>query len=153
MGPVATTSEPLPAGARVLAVHDSPPLSEIVKVVNKESQNLHAEMLLRLLGAARRGARAASRRATTPSASSCAAIGVATQTWGLQDGSGLSRSDLVTPHGLAALLAAMDRHPRRRGLPRQSARGQGVDGTLEDRMRGTRRAGAGLGQDGDPPAR
>ena len=34
----------------VLAEHDSPPLSEAIKVVNKESENLHAEMLLRTLG-------------------------------------------------------------------------------------------------------
>ena len=34
----------------VLAEHDSPPLREAIKVINKESQNLHAEMLLRTLG-------------------------------------------------------------------------------------------------------
>ena len=52
---VETTSEPLPAGTRVLAAHDSPPMSEMVKVVNKFSQNLHTEMLLRLLGAQAKG--------------------------------------------------------------------------------------------------
>ena len=50
-GGVDTTSEPMPGAVRVLAAHDSPPMSEIVKVVNKVSQNLHTEMLLRLLGA------------------------------------------------------------------------------------------------------
>ncbi len=40
-----------PSAARVvLAEHTSPPLSEAIKVVNKESENLHAEMLLRTLG-------------------------------------------------------------------------------------------------------
>ena len=41
---------PTPLPRLVLAEHDSPPLREAVKVVNKESQNLHAEMLLRTLG-------------------------------------------------------------------------------------------------------
>ena len=41
-------SKPLPR--LVLAEHDSPPLREAIKVVNKESENLHAEMLLRTLG-------------------------------------------------------------------------------------------------------
>ncbi|PYQ24364.1 MAG: D-alanyl-D-alanine carboxypeptidase/D-alanyl-D-alanine-endopeptidase, partial [Acidobacteria bacterium] len=45
---VETSSDPLPAGLRVLAGHDGPPLSEVLKGVNKPSQNLHAEMLLRL---------------------------------------------------------------------------------------------------------
>jgi len=52
-GPVETSSVPLPAGVRVLAAHESPPLLEILKAVNKTSQNLHAEMMLRLLGARR----------------------------------------------------------------------------------------------------
>lgn len=135
MGPVATTSEPLPAGARVLAVHDSPPLSEIVKVVNKESQNLHAEMLLRLLGQRARseGSVAAGHDAVRAFLSR---IGVATQSWGLQDGSGLSRSDLVDAHSLAELLAAMDRHPEAAAF-RDSLAVMGVDGTLKDRLRGT----------------
>ena len=43
-------SFPQPASRVVLAEHDSPPLREAIKVINKESQNLHAEMLLRTLG-------------------------------------------------------------------------------------------------------
>src|SRR5690348_9848566 len=37
-----------PAGPLVLAEYQSPPLSEDVEVINKVSQNLHAEILLRL---------------------------------------------------------------------------------------------------------
>src|SRR5438445_4707376 len=39
-----------PAGPLVLAEYQSPPLSEDIQVINKVSQNLHAEILLRLLG-------------------------------------------------------------------------------------------------------
>ena len=49
-GGVATSSDPLPAGARVLAVHEGVPVARLIEEVNKESQNLHAELLLRLLG-------------------------------------------------------------------------------------------------------
>ncbi len=56
--------------------------------------------------------------------------------WGLADGSGLSGSDLLTPRGLVALLAAMDRHPHAAAF-RDSLPIAGVDGTLEKRMKGT----------------
>ena len=38
------------ATADTLLVHQSPPLSEIIEVINKESVNLYAEQLLRILG-------------------------------------------------------------------------------------------------------
>lgn len=134
-GAVATTSDPLPAGARVLAGHDSPPLAEILKGVNKPSQNLHTEMLLRLLGARVKGA-------GTVEAGHAAVmeflrrVGVDPRGWALQDGSGLSRSDLVSPHEMVSLLAAMDRH-RYATAFKDSLPIAGVDGTLEHRMRGT----------------
>jgi D-alanyl-D-alanine carboxypeptidase/D-alanyl-D-alanine-endopeptidase (penicillin-binding protein 4) len=37
-------------GRRVLAMHFSVPVAEDITVTNKTSQNLHAELLLRLLG-------------------------------------------------------------------------------------------------------
>jgi D-alanyl-D-alanine carboxypeptidase/D-alanyl-D-alanine-endopeptidase (penicillin-binding protein 4) len=119
----------------VLAARDSEPMSEIVKVVNKRSQNLHTEMLLRLLGAKVKGEGtvAGGREALDDF---LRRLGVPTQSWSLQDASGLSRSDILTPHGLAALLAAMDRHPQA-AVFRDSLPVAGVDGTLEGRMKGT----------------
>ena len=131
-GAVETTTQPLPPGVRVLAGHDSPPLAEIVKVVNKVSQNLHTEMLLRVLGARVKGE-------GTVEAGHAAVddflhrLGVPAESWALQDGSGLSRSDLVTPHGMVALLLGMDRH-RYAAVFRDSLPIAGVDGTLETRM-------------------
>jgi D-alanyl-D-alanine carboxypeptidase/D-alanyl-D-alanine-endopeptidase (penicillin-binding protein 4) len=63
-------------------------------------------------------------------------LGVPDAGWGLADGSGLSGFDLLTPRGLAALLVAMDRHPQATAF-RGSLPIAGVDGTLEDRMKGT----------------
>jgi PBP4 family serine-type D-alanyl-D-alanine carboxypeptidase len=134
-GPVATTRDPLPAGARVLAAHDGPPMAEVLKAVNKPSQNLHAETLLRLLGARVKGegSVAAGQAAV---GEFLRRVGVRPDDWSLVDGSGLSRSDLVTPHEMAALLVAMDRHAQARAF-RESLPVAGVDGTLKGRMRGT----------------
>jgi len=46
---------PLPEGLRVLGTHLGPPLGVALAAVNKPSQNLHAEVLLRLLGARLKG--------------------------------------------------------------------------------------------------
>jgi D-alanyl-D-alanine carboxypeptidase/D-alanyl-D-alanine-endopeptidase (penicillin-binding protein 4) len=135
MGAIDTSSDPLPNGLRVLAARESEPMAEIVKVVNKRSQNLHTEMLLRLLGARVKG------EGTVEAGHEALEdflrrLNVADETWSLQDASGLSRSDLVTAHGLAGLLAAMDKHPQAAAF-RDSLPIAGVDGTLEGRMRGT----------------
>jgi D-alanyl-D-alanine carboxypeptidase/D-alanyl-D-alanine-endopeptidase (penicillin-binding protein 4) len=135
MGGVATSSEALPAGTRVLAAHDSPPISDIVRVVNKESQNLHAEMLLRLVGLKAKG-EGSTEKGRDAVAEFVERLGVNDEGWELADGSGLSGFDLLTPRGLVALLAAMDRHPYAAAF-RDSLPIAGVDGTLEERMKGT----------------
>jgi len=134
-GTVETSSDPLPGGLRVLAAHDGAPLAEVLKAVNKPSQNLHAEMLLRLLGARLKG------DGTLESGQAVVEdfllrSGVHPEGWSLQDGSGLSRSDLLSAHEAVSLLAAMDRH-RYAAAFRDSLPIAGVDGTLKNRMRGT----------------
>jgi serine-type D-Ala-D-Ala carboxypeptidase/endopeptidase (penicillin-binding protein 4) len=134
-GAVETSSDPLPPGIRVLATHDGQPLSEVLKAVNKPSQNLHAEMLLRLLGARVKG------DGTVESGHAAVEefllrSGVRPEHWALQDGSGLSRSDLLSAHEMVSLLVAMDRH-RWADVFRASLPIAGVDGTLKNRMRGT----------------
>ena len=121
-GGVGTTSEPLPSGLRVVAAHEGAPLRRLVEEVNKESQNLHAELLLRRLGAHANGP------GTTEAGLDAVTefldrLSVPRSGWGLKDGSGLSHTNLVTPRGLVALLVAMDRHPERRRVPRLTAGG------------------------------
>jgi D-alanyl-D-alanine carboxypeptidase/D-alanyl-D-alanine-endopeptidase (penicillin-binding protein 4) len=134
-GGVATSSLPLPAGARVLATHEGVPMGEMIRVVNKESQNLHAEMLLRLVGLKVEGEGSAE-KGHQAVAELAKRLGVPDEGWALADGSGLARTDLLTPRGLVALLVAMDRHPHAAAF-RDSLSVAGVDGTLEKRMRGT----------------
>jgi D-alanyl-D-alanine carboxypeptidase/D-alanyl-D-alanine-endopeptidase (penicillin-binding protein 4) len=134
-GGVAMSREALPAGVRVLAAHLSPSMAEMVRVVNKESQNLHAETLLRLVGLKVKGEGSAA-KGHEALAEMAKRLGVPDEGWGLTDGSGLARTDLLTPRGLVALLVAMDRHPCAAAF-RDSLPVAGVDGTLEKRMRGT----------------
>jgi D-alanyl-D-alanine carboxypeptidase/D-alanyl-D-alanine-endopeptidase (penicillin-binding protein 4) len=145
-GAVETSSDPLPDGLRVLAAHDGPPLSEVLKGVNKPSQNLHAEMLLRLLGARVKGDGSveSGHAAAEEFLLRCR---VHPEHWSLQDGSGLSRSDLLSTHEMVSLLAAMDRH-RHAAVFRDSLPIAGVDGTLRNRMRGTPAAGRVLAKTG-----
>jgi D-alanyl-D-alanine carboxypeptidase/D-alanyl-D-alanine-endopeptidase (penicillin-binding protein 4) len=117
-GEVATSAQPLPGGLRVLAAHESPPLAQMLQAINKPSQNLHAEQGLEAVEDFLKRSR------------------VSAESWSLEDGSGLSRTDMVTPHGLVDLMVAMDRHPHRVAYL-ESLPVAGVDGTLAGRMRGT----------------
>jgi D-alanyl-D-alanine carboxypeptidase/D-alanyl-D-alanine-endopeptidase (penicillin-binding protein 4) len=123
----------------VLAEHVSVPLSESIKLVNKISQNLHTEMLLRT--AARNTA-----VWNTPDdlmkfpQDFYAAAGIAPGDVIQTDGSGLSRHDLVTPRAIVALLKYAQSQPwfspYYASLPVA-----GVDGTLETLMKNTPSAG------------
>jgi serine-type D-Ala-D-Ala carboxypeptidase/endopeptidase (penicillin-binding protein 4) len=119
----------------VLAEHVSIPLGDSVKLVNKISQNLHTEMLLR--AAARQSAVWA-----TPDdlakfpADFYAAAGIAPGDVIQTDGSGLSRHDLVTPRAIVTLLKYAQGQPWFASYY-ASLPVAGVDGTLEDRMKNT----------------
>jgi D-alanyl-D-alanine carboxypeptidase/D-alanyl-D-alanine-endopeptidase (penicillin-binding protein 4) len=122
-----------------LFVHESPALSEILRPFLKESQNQIGEMLLRYLGAAATdtGSVATGRRI----------VGATLTEWGIPDdsyvyydGSGLSRYNYLAPEAIVRLLRTMARHESFRvfydALPIA-----GVDGTLEQRMGGSRAQG------------
>jgi D-alanyl-D-alanine carboxypeptidase/D-alanyl-D-alanine-endopeptidase (penicillin-binding protein 4) len=145
-GPVATSSEPLPGGLRVVGGHESPPLVEILKKTNKRSDNLRAETLLRLVGEQTRGEASAS-AGVAAVAEFLGRMGISAVAAALDDGSGLAPTDLLAPHQIVDLLAAMDRHPQAQVF-RESLAVAGVDGTLEHRMRGTRAQGRVLAKTG-----
>ena len=112
----------------------SPPLSRLVRRMNKVSDNFYAEMLLKHLGKTQRGA------GTTAAGSrvvrrELARRGVPLSGVRLSDGSGLSRYNRFTARALAALLISARSdpaiaHPFVASLPIA-----GIDGTLEDRMK------------------
>ena len=87
----------------------SPPLTEIVKVINKRSHNFYAEQLLFTLGAVA-GGEGSFAGGIDVEKRVLSSLGVDTGRLRLEDGSGLSRLNLVTTDMFIRLLAWMDRH-------------------------------------------
>jgi D-alanyl-D-alanine carboxypeptidase/D-alanyl-D-alanine-endopeptidase (penicillin-binding protein 4) len=119
----------------VLAEHTSVPLSEEIRLTNKNSENLHAELLLLLAAREKTGAR------NYEDALKCAsdffrAAGIADGDVVLSDGSGLSRKDLVTPRAIVQLLRYAVTQPWGE-LYRSTLPVAGEDGTLAERMKNT----------------
>jgi D-alanyl-D-alanine carboxypeptidase/D-alanyl-D-alanine-endopeptidase (penicillin-binding protein 4) len=120
----------------VVATRDSAPLSQAIAVVNKVSQNLHAEMLLRELGVAQGGTLKGgldARQAFLGEA------GVDHNDAVLTDGSGLARQNLTTPEATISLLRYLWHCPERDVWLATLPIG-GVDGSLEHRMKGIKGA-------------
>jgi serine-type D-Ala-D-Ala carboxypeptidase/endopeptidase (penicillin-binding protein 4) len=122
-------------GGRTLARVLSPPLWEIATVMMKASQNLYAEMLLRVIGG---GTMEGARKAVTELMTSWK---IEPQSFVIADGSGLSRYDYVTAEMLVAILEQMYRDRRHQERFMATLPIAGVDGTLERRMRGTEAQG------------
>ncbi|MFO1458989.1 MAG: D-alanyl-D-alanine carboxypeptidase/D-alanyl-D-alanine-endopeptidase [Verrucomicrobiota bacterium] len=117
----------------------SPPVSELVRDMMKPSQNLHAQLLLLAVGA-ESGATVVGSAARTTEAAGLAALpsllrkaGIREQDVSLEEGSGLSRKNLVTARALVRLLTFMNRHPAA-AVWRDSLPIGGVDGTLRSRF-------------------
>ena len=136
---VVALREALPKELRPLASVRGPAVAEQIRVVNKDSQNLHAETLLRRLGLAafKDGSVESSLKARE---AFLKGQGVRIADTAMYDGSGLSRGDLVTARAEVDLLVAMARHPLARAF-RDSLPVAGVDGTLKRRMVGTKAQG------------
>jgi D-alanyl-D-alanine carboxypeptidase/D-alanyl-D-alanine-endopeptidase (penicillin-binding protein 4) len=117
----------------VLAEHLSIPLRQSVKLVNKISQNLHTEMLLRT-AARQNGVWSTPEDLANFAASFYSIAGIPPGDVVQTDGSGLSRHDLVTPRAVVALLLHVQKQPWF-GAYFESLPVAGIDGTLEDRMK------------------
>jgi serine-type D-Ala-D-Ala carboxypeptidase/endopeptidase (penicillin-binding protein 4) len=122
---------------------ESQTLAEMLKVINKQSQNLHAELMLRQLGARHAEARSLDEYGRPKATAALGAeirrqflqrAGIEVAPLSLRDGSGLARQDLVTPRSTARLLEFMLTHPHSKTWL-ESLTVAGVDGTLERRMR------------------
>jgi len=120
-------------GRHILGAHRSVPMAEDITVTNKTSQNLHAELLLRLLGklygtdgSFEQGARVVRQFLID--------AGVNDGDFFLYDGSGMSSGDQIAPRALTQLLSYASRQPWgadwRKTLPVA-----GVDGTLDGRFK------------------
>lgn len=128
-----------------IATLQSPPFSLIAAQTLKPSQNLYTELILRTLG-----------KTAPPPAPATTSIfnqtseqlgleavksflktaGIRPEALVLDDGSGLSRGDMITADATVQLLTFMSKH-RFANVFREALPIAGVDGTLRNRMRGT----------------
>lgn len=127
-----------PTVADTIGRHVSDSLAASVRNFLKISDNLTGEQLVKTLGAETFGppgsyetGLAAERRILATEA------GIDTTRLRLADGSGVSRYNLVTARAIVDLLGAMDARTDLREIWRAALPIAGVDGTLEERMRGT----------------
>ena len=118
--------------AKILATHTSPPLLQDVVVTNKVSQNLHAELLLRQLGAAR-GREGTIAQGARVVRQFLLVAGIDKDDFVFFDGSGLSGHDLVTPRATVQLLRYATEQTWFAEWKNSLPIG-GVDGSLEGRF-------------------
>lgn len=131
---------------QLVFTHYSVPLSELVRVINKNSQNFFAEQLLKIIGyevfghgTAYNGVKAVKNILKT--------MGVEPEEFQMVDGSGLSRLNLITPVQLLTVLSYMSTS-KNYSAYYASLPVAGLDGTLSGRMRKTSAQGNVRGKTG-----
>lgn len=123
----------------LLFTHYSPPLRELIKIINKQSRNFFAEQLLKTIGLEELHYGSAE-NGIDAQAEIFRDMGINTDGLKIVDGSGLSRMNLVSPRNFVTLLNYIfkSKHfvPFYNSLPIA-----GIDGTLGTRMKNTRAEG------------
>ena len=123
-----------------LATVESPPLAQLVRETNRESNNLYAEVLLRLLGKVTD--KKPQQQEDTDEIglkelkTALTQLGVNPNSYILADGSGLSRHNLISPEALVQTLRFMANSPAA-SIYRQSLPIAGESGTLKNRLNST----------------
>ena len=135
-GGAESTEQPKPQPRMVLASHQSQSLADDVRVTDKVSQNLHAELTLRALGAVK-GAQPTAEASLNVLKGFLTEIGIAPEEYDFYDGSGLSRQGLVSPRAIVKLLQYADYPSAWRDAFQAALPVAGEDGSLAERMKGT----------------
>ena len=123
------------AEAKLVCSHSSPPLSNILVLLNKPSDNLVAEVLLKTVGSVVSG-KGSSGAGADVEKEVMKSYGLDMSALSIVDGSGLSKLDLISPRNIVTLLTYMQTAKNGR-LFIDSLPVAGVDGSLRYRMKGT----------------
>ena len=134
---------PLPKVQVEITTFESPPFNLIAAQTLKPSQNLYTELILRTLGTITPPPPTMAPLRQTSEDLGLEAVksflksaGIQAESLRLNDGSGLSRDDMITAEATVQLLTFMNKH-RYADVFRAALPVAGVDGTLRNRMRGT----------------
>ncbi|MCF8722448.1 D-alanyl-D-alanine carboxypeptidase/D-alanyl-D-alanine-endopeptidase (penicillin-binding protein 4) [Nitrospina gracilis] len=127
-------------GARLLYEHESPPLADILRGLNKFSNNFIAEQILRTMAADVYGAPGTTENGVKLVKAYMRSLGFDDDRYNVVDGSGLSRQNMVSPDQIVAVLE--DAYRDLAIFPEFiAALGvMGIDGSVIDRMNGIRDA-------------
>ncbi len=120
---------------QLIAEHKSPKLKDIIKIINKKSSNINAELLLKTIGREFRGF------GSTANGIDCVQDflrkkGVSIANSSIVDGSGLSRLNIVSPKYLVNYLSAMYRSKHRDNFLSSLAE-PNKEGTMLNRLKMT----------------
>ena len=126
----------VPEEAGEIIQHVSPSLSRILWEMNKPSDNLIAELLLKTIGAKIKGTPGTGEKGLAAINDFLGEIGMEAAGYALADGSGVSRYNLVTASLLTGLLVYMFHNFTVMPEYLASLPVGGVDGTLTRRMQG-----------------
>ncbi len=125
-----------PAKIKIFAEHSAPLLPILVNL-NKPSDNLSAELLLKTIGVEKFGRPGTAAKGIRAMRQFLGSAGVDTNAVYSADGSGASHYNLITPSNLVRLLVAMWKNFAIRSEFAATLPIAGVDGTLRGRMKGT----------------
>ncbi len=134
VAPITIAAPSVPIERQVLLHLAPPPLAEDLRTINKASQNLHAELMLRRLG--RQSGTGAIADGLAIVRDMLARAGLRRTDYDFSDGSGMSTYNRVTPRGVVTLLRWAASQPWGAAW-RATFPIAGVDGTLARRFRGT----------------
>ena len=125
---------------RILVNHKSPPMKDIIKVVNKKSQNFYSEQIIRTIGKEVVG-KGDWESGVGGVKKYLSSLGLDITTQVFHDGSGLSRMDLISPEDIVTILRVLYREQKIFPAFDSSLPVMGVDGTLSERLRGSTASG------------
>lgn len=117
-----------------IASHRSFPVKDLLKQLNKKSDNFYAEMLLKAAAAERYNTQGTTDLGVALVKEFARSRGLNTSNMVISDASGLSATTLISTRDLSTLLVSMQHHPAFDAF-KNSLSIAGVDGSLEHRFR------------------
>jgi D-alanyl-D-alanine carboxypeptidase/D-alanyl-D-alanine-endopeptidase (penicillin-binding protein 4) len=130
----------VPAGRKPAVRFESPPLAEVIRPVNKFSNNVMTRQIYLTLGAERLGAPATTAKSREALAATLTTSGLAMPELVIDNGAGLSRTTRISARSMGRLLLAASASPFRSEFE-ASLSIAGLDGTTRRRFRRDAMAG------------
>ncbi|WP_245539480.1 D-alanyl-D-alanine carboxypeptidase/D-alanyl-D-alanine-endopeptidase [Thiofilum flexile] len=132
----------VPPHAQLIYRHQSQPLSEILKTVNKDSNNVMARQIMLSVGARQLGAPGTPRKGAEATGRYLESRGLYFPELRLENGAGLSRIERISARNLGEMLVNAFNSPYRDALM-ESMPALGMEGTVRNRLKGSAARGYG----------